>query len=246
MSAEGKPASDTALPLAFESVSFVADGVARLDGLSFEVGRTPLAVVLGPNGAGKSLLLRIATGLLAPSRGRVRWLGPAAARGVERCAVVLQRPVLLRRSVRANLDYAMRLRGVPRGEREARGERALETARLAGFAARAARRLSVGEQQRVALARAWCVGAEALFLDEPAAALDPGATGALEAAIRAMRDAGTRIVMATHDLGPARRMANEVLFLHRGRLLEQTPASEFFREPRSVEARKFLRGEILA
>jgi tungstate transport system ATP-binding protein len=175
----------------------------------------------------------------------LRWLGPAAGFAHERSAVVLQRPVLLRRSVRANLNYAMRLRGVPRGEREARGDRALEMARLRGFARRAARRLSVGEQQRVALARAWCVGAEVLFLDEPAASLDPGATGALESAIRNVRDAGTRIVMATHDLGHARRMADEVLFLHHGRLLEQTPATEFFHEPRSVEARKFLQGEIL-
>jgi tungstate transport system ATP-binding protein len=238
-------APEPALPLAFESVSFVADGVARLDELRFELGHAPLAVVLGPNGAGKSLLLRVAAGLLAPSRGRVRWLGPGAARAREAAAVVLQRPVLLRRSVRANLDYAMALRGIPRRERAERRQRALETARLLGFAGRAARRLSVGEQQRVALARAWCVGAELLFLDEPGAALDPGATRVLETAIRDMRDAGTRIVMATHDLGQARRMADEVLFLHRGRLLEQTPAAEFFSEARSIEARKFLQGEIL-
>jgi len=123
------PAPDSALPLAFDGVSFVADGVTRLDGVSFVVGGTPIAVVLGPNGAGKSLLLRLAAGLLAPSRGRVRWLGAGAARARERSAVVLQRPVLLRRSVRANLDYAMSLRGIPRSERAARGERALETSR---------------------------------------------------------------------------------------------------------------------
>jgi tungstate transport system ATP-binding protein len=239
-------AADGALPLAFEGVSFLADGVARLDDVTFVAGGAPLTVLLGPNGAGKSLVLRIATGLLAPSRGRVRWLGPAAAEAQRRCAVVLQRPVLLRRSVRANLDYAMALRRVPRREWAARRARALATANLAGFETRAARRLSAGEQQRVALARAWCAGADALFLDEPAAGLDPGAVGALEAVIRAVRDAGARIVMATHDLGQARRMADEVLFLHRGRLLEHTPAGDFFREPRSVEARKFLNGEILA
>jgi tungstate transport system ATP-binding protein len=239
------PPADAALPLAFESVSFVADGVARLDALDFELGHAPLAVVLGPNGAGKSLLLRVAAGLLAPSRGRVRWLGPGAARAHEAAAVVLQRPVLLRRSVRANLFHAMALRAIARADREGRARRALETAHLAGFEKRAARRLSVGEQQRVALARAFCVGAELLFLDEPAAALDPGATRVLETAIRRMRDAGTRIVMATHDLGQARRMADEVLFLHRGRLLEQTPAARFFEAPQSVEARKFLQGEIL-
>jgi tungstate transport system ATP-binding protein len=237
--------ADGALPLAFEGVSFEADGVARLDGVSFEIGRAPLTVVLGPNGAGKSLLLRIAAGLLAPSRGRVRWLGPAGENAAQRPAVVLQRPVLLRRSVRANLDYALSLRGVPRRVWPARRARALETAGLAGFEGRAARRLSVGEQQRVALARAWCAGAEVLLLDEPAAALDPGATGALEAAIRGVRDAGARIVIATHDLGQARRMADAVLFLHHGRLLEHAPAAEFFRAPRSIEAQKFLNGEIL-
>jgi tungstate transport system ATP-binding protein len=175
----------------------------------------------------------------------VRWLGPGAAAG-PRSAIVRQRPVLLRRSVRANLAYALGLRGVPREVARERIERTLGSARLAELAERPARSLSVGEQQRVALARAWVLAPEVLFLDEPAASLDPGATAALESLVETLAADGTKLVVATHDLAQARRLASDVLFLHRGRLLEHTLAAEFFAEPRSVEARKFLAGEILA
>jgi tungstate transport system ATP-binding protein len=103
----------------------------------------------------------------------------------------------------------------------------------------------VGEQQRLALARAWALRPQVLLLDEPAASLDPGASRALESAIRAIREDGTKIVMTTHDMAQARRMADEVLFLHRGRLLEQTPATDFFESPASTEARAFIQGELL-
>jgi len=161
-------------------------------------------------------------------------------------AIVLQRPVLLRRSVRANLAYPLRLRGLSRSEVRQRSGRVLAAANLEALAERPARRLSVGEQQRVALAQAWVREPEVLLLDEPAAALDPGATSALEAAIGRLAREGVKVVMATHDLAQARRMADEILFLHGGRLLEQTPAAEFFRSPRSAEARRFLEGGVLA
>ncbi|MEN8162193.1 MAG: ATP-binding cassette domain-containing protein [Myxococcota bacterium] len=237
------PDSASALPLAFEDVCLDAGGARRLHDVSFRVEAGSLSVLLGPNGAGKSLCLRLAAGLLDPSAGQVRWLGPTPA--AARSAIVLQRPVLLRRSVRANLAYPLRLAGVAWEEAEERITRVLAATRLSELAGRPARRLSVGEQQRVALAQAWVRQPAVLLLDEPTAALDPGATGALEAAVHALRAEDVKVVMSTHDLGQARRMADEVLFLHRGRLLEQTPAEAFFREPRSPEARKFLAGEIL-
>jgi len=235
----------SALPLVFESVRLEADGKTLLAELSCRIESGGTSVLLGPNGAGKSLWLGLAAGLREPSSGRLRWLGPGAAAG-PRCAIVRQRPVLLRRSVRANLAYALALRGVPRAAARARVERVLAAARLAELAERPARSLSVGEQQRVALARAWVLAPEVLFLDEPAASLDPGAAAALESLVGTLASEGTKLVVATHDLAQARRLASDVLFLHRGRLLEHTPAAEFFREPRSVEARKFLAGEILA
>jgi tungstate transport system ATP-binding protein len=233
------------LPLAFEAVSYEVRGVRLLADVSFVLGAGPCSVILGPNGAGKSIALRLADGLLAPTAGRVRWLGPGAARAAEARALVFQRPVLLRRSAAANLDYALRLRGLPAQERARRTERVLAATGLEGLAGRPARRLSGGEQQRLALARAWALEPEVLLLDEPASALDPAASRALEEAIRAIRAEGTKIVMTTHDLAQAERMADEVLFLHRGRLLEHAPAAEFFHEPRSAEAKAFLRAEVL-
>jgi tungstate transport system ATP-binding protein len=234
------------LPLVFEDVQLRGrGGVTLLADLSFRIGPGTSTVVLGPNGAGKTLLLRLANGLLRPTRGRVGWEGPGGARAAEARALVFQRPVLLRRSVASNVDYALRVRGVARAERRRRRTRVLEATGLAALARRPARLLSGGEQQRVALARAWAQEPQVLFLDEPAAGLDPAAQIALERAIGAVASGGTKIVMTTHDLGQARRMAGEILFLHRGRLLEQGPAPAFFEDPRTAEAKAFLRGDIV-
>jgi tungstate transport system ATP-binding protein len=160
--------------------------------------------------------------------------------------MVFQRPVMLRRTALANLEYPLALAGLPRAARRARAEAALAAAGLAALAGRPARRLSGGEQQRLALARAAALAPEVLFLDEPCASLDPAATRAVEAAIAGIAARGTKIVMTTHDLAQARRLAGEVAFLHRGRLLDRAPAAAFFAGPAAPEAAAFLRGELLA
>jgi tungstate transport system ATP-binding protein len=157
----------------------------------------------------------------------------------------LQRPVLLRRSVLANAVYPLKLAGVAAAEREPRARAGLEMVGLAALADRPARRLSGGEQQRLALARAAALSPEVLFLDEPCASLDPTATRAVEEIVGTLAARGTKIVMTTHDLGQARRLAGEVLFLNRGRLREQTPAAAFFNQPATPEAAAFLRGELV-
>jgi tungstate transport system ATP-binding protein len=121
----------------------------------------------------------------------------------------------------------------------------LEDTGLTLLAHRPARTLSIGEQQRLALARAWAAAPEVLFLDEPTANLDPAATRAIEEVIAAIDLTGTKIVMTTHDLGQARRLADEIVFLHRGRLLEQRPAAEFFARPATPEAAAFIEGRLL-
>jgi tungstate transport system ATP-binding protein len=153
--------------------------------------------------------------------------------------------MLLRRSVAANIAYALRIRGLALAERRARIPQALDMAGLTPLADRYARVLSSGEQQRLALARAWAVQPEVLFLDEPTANLDPAATRSVEKIISSFHASGTKIIMATHDLGQARRLADEVLFLHHGRLIEQGPAELFFNRPATGDARAFLRGELL-
>ena len=232
------------LPLAVTKLSYQLGGKRLIDEISFVLEAGPCSVLLGPNGAGKTLILRLCHGLLDPSGGSIEWCGPGAADASRQLAMVFQRPVLLRRSVAANVDYAMRLRGLSGRQRAARSARVLEATGLDAMAHRGARQLSVGEQQRLALARAWALRPQVLLLDEPAASLDPGACRALESAIRAIREDGTKILMTTHDMGQARRMADEVLFVHRGRLLEQRPAADFFGSPESTEAQAFLRGEL--
>ena len=233
------------LPLVAQDLSYEVAGRRIVDRVSFEIGPGPCTVILGPNGAGKTLTLRLCHGLLRPTRGRVEWRGAGRGDAAREQAMVFQRPVLLRRSVAANVDYALRLRGLSRSQRRDRVAEALDHTGLAELAGRSALSLSVGEQQRLALARAWALRPQVLFLDEPTASLDPGATGAVEATMQAIGASGTKLVMTTHDLGQARRLGDEVLFLYQGRLLEQSSSEAFFEQPSSPEAKAFLRGELL-
>ena len=239
-------APDTCLPLRAEDLRYAANGVPILHGVSFALEAGPPALIIGPNGAGKSVLLRLLHGLLPSGGGAVRWAGEHRGGGrLPRDAMVFQRPVMLRRSVLANAAYPLKLAGLPRAERRARALAALGRVGLDGMADRPARRLSGGEQQRLALARASVLNPEVLFLDEPCASLDPAATLAVERIVGDIAASGTKVVMTTQDLGQARRLAGEILFLHRGRLLEHAPAAPFFAGPKAPEAAAFLRGELV-
>jgi len=232
------------LPLALHEVSFGIGGRRIIERLSLEITAGSSTVILGANGAGKSVLMRLMHGLLTPSAGRIVW-NPGDPRRLRRAqAMVFQQPVMLRRSVLANVAFALAAAGVAAAEREARALNALDSVRLRALAGRAARTLSVGEQQRVALARAWALHPELLFLDEPTASLDPGATGEIERVIRAFIAVGTKIVMSTHNLGQAKRLGDEILFLHEGRLAERAPVDRFFTQPASAEAEAFISGEL--
>jgi tungstate transport system ATP-binding protein len=231
------------LPLRLEGAGYAVGGKPLLADVTLTVEAGRRLVVMGANGAGKSLLLRICHGLIEPTSGRQVWAN--GAKRAEAQAMVFQRPVLLRRSVAANLDYPLALRGVPPAERRITVARTLDRFGLAAMADRPARLLSGGEQQRLALARAWAMQPQVLFLDEPSAALDPSATRIIEAMIEAFSDEGITIVMTTHDLGQARRLAQDVAFLHRGRLIEQAVAADFFAGPRVPEARAFLAGKLI-
>jgi len=230
------------LPLTLQDVSYASGRQPIIGGVSLRVEAGPSTILLGANGAGKSVLMRLMHGLLAPTSGSIHWNEMHNVR--RRQAMVFQRPVMLRRSALANVVYALELAGVPAAEREPQALAALDEVGLRHLAARPARVLSGGEQQRLALARAWALHPEVLFLDEPTANLDPGAVREIETVIRAFDAAGTKIVMATHNLGQARRLGDEVLFLHQGRLVEQAPVELFFARPTSPEAAAFIKGEL--
>jgi tungstate transport system ATP-binding protein len=238
------PGAHGILPLALREVRFAAGGRRIIDGITADFAAGPATIILGANGAGKSVLMRLMHGLLAPSSGRIEWRGQGEERIRRGQAMVFQRPVMLRRSALANIVYALELARVPAAERQRQAMDALREVGLAEVAQRPARVLSGGEQQRLALARAWALHPEVLFLDEPTANLDPGATREIENVIKAFDASGTKIIMSTHNLGQARRLGDEVLFLYEGRLVEHAPVELFFSQPASPEARAFIKGEV--
>lgn len=231
-------------------------GKRVLDNIDLTLGPSGVTAIMGANGAGKSLLIRILHGLLKPSGGTVTWGDRSMSRGLRKTqAFVPQSPVLLRRSVAANLKFALALRR--RRDIGARLDALLALADLADKADQPARTLSGGEQQRLALARALATDPKVLFLDEPTASLDPANTLAIETVIKRVADdgkrggtgdstgVGTRVLFVSHDLGQAKRLADDVVFLHRGAIAEHSPATTFFDQPASAEARGYCEGRIV-
>ena len=242
MNAAAQSAAAAMFPLQAHALGFAAGDKEILDGVNLQLERGSFTAVLGPNGAGKSVLMRLLHGLLAPTAGRVQW-GSLPARPAQQ-AMLFQRPVMLRRTVLGNVAYGLHVQGIGAAEARRRAQTALARVDLGHLADRPARVLSGGEQQRVALARAVALEPAILFLDEPTASLDPVATRAIEATLAELHAQGTTIVMVTHHLGQARRLAQDIVFVQAGRVTEHTPASEFFQQPRSTAASDFLKEEL--
>lgn len=234
---------------ALRGVTLRRRGTMLLGGVDLVIGRGERLVLLGPNGAGKTLLMQIGHRLLLPTTGTVDDDG-----GPVREVMVFQRPVLLRRSVVDNVlfaidharpgvgDRAVPLRGAPR---RAAALAALEGVGLAALADRPARLLSGGEQLRVAIARAAALRPDLIWADEPTANLDPASTLGIEAALAAMNADGTTVVMSTHDIGQARRLATRVVLMSAGRLVEIAPAASFFGGPATGAGRRYLEGGLI-
>ncbi len=237
-------ASSAIIPIEGRGLVLERGGRRLIDAIDLTVGTNGLTVIMGPNGAGKSVLLRLLAGLLQPDGGSVLWAGRVPDRSrMTRLGFVFQQPILLRRSALANIRYVLRS-----GSWRARSDRAMAALARAGLAHLSdmpARRLSGGEQQRLALARALAPEPEVLLLDEPCANLDPAATAAIESLVADAARNGTKTVLVTHDIGQARRLADEVVFLHGGRIVERSHAATFFDAATSDEARAYLAGQLV-
>ncbi len=247
------PCSQKLLPLTVTKLCFSAPGKPLINQLSFSIKETGISALMGPNGAGKSLTLRLLHGLLPPTSGKISWgeaswsetsWGETSGQGaIAQQAMVFQKPVLLRRSVLDNLRYVEAL--APKGLADGAIEAALVQAKLTDKATVPARRLSGGEQQRLVMARALMLNPAVLLLDEPTSSLDPRATRDVEEIIQAAKARGVKIVLVTHDVGQAKRLADEILFIHQGRLCEQGPARKMIEAPTSEPARQYFAGEIV-
>lgn len=240
-------AESAVLPLCGAGLCYARSGRSIIDKADISIDAADgVVMLLGPNGAGKSVLVRLLAGLLQPDSGTVSW-GRQKPHGalMPRIGFVFQRPVLLRRSVLANIEFALAACGVQRDQRCNRAQAALARSGLAHLSGMDALVLSGGEQQRLALARTMACEPDIYVLDEPSANLDPASTAAIEAAVDDMRQAGTPVLMITHDIAQARRLADSVIFLNHGRILERTPAKDFFARPQTAEALKYINGEIV-
>jgi len=231
------------LPLEVSSLCYRAGQETLLDNVDLTVESAGISVVMGANGAGKSLLLRLIHGLLEAGSGAIRWHGlPMDEALRRRQALVFQKPVLMRRSVAANIDFVLKPTG---GRYRQRRDELLQQAGLLRQRQQPARLLSGGEQQKLALARALATDPEVLLLDEPCASIDSASTLQIETLLRDTREHGVKIILVTHDIGQARRLADDVIFMHQGRVLEHRPAAGFFDSPSSPEAQAYLDGRIV-
>lgn len=225
--------------LRLNQVSVMSGGKSLLTDINLVVRVGESIVVLGANGAGKTTLLKLCNGIVVPTQGTTQ------APVMLEQALIFQRPPLLARSVLDNVRFVLAMRGLPEPARSERARAALVACDLSAIEMRHARLLSGGEQQRLALARAWACQPKLLLADEPTANLAPTATHEVERLIKSVQAQGTTLLLTTHNVAQAKRLAQRILFLDGGRIVEDRPAAEFFVSPQSAAARSYLEGESL-
>ena len=232
------------LPLELENVSVRKNGKVILENIGLTFGEEGFTILMGPNGAGKSTLLRLLHGLERPRGGKVQWAVAKEDSKLQQ-AFVFQTPILLRRTMYENLIYPLRIAKVASEQAIKLTNEWMEKVNLADKSAVSAQLLSGGEKQKLAIARALITNPQVLFLDEPTTNLDGASTREIESILNSARDSGTRIIMTTHDMGQAKRLASDIIFIHKGVVRETATATKFFEKPGSVEAKAYLRGDIV-
>ncbi len=231
-------------PLTLEGAETSRRGKRLVGPVDLQLDGQGLCVVIGPNGAGKTTLLRLMHGTARLTGGRINW-ACATDQARHHQAFVFQRPIVLRRTVEENLTYPLRLRRVAKAAaRTAAGEWA-ERVGLSQLLGHRAGVLSGGEQQKLAIARALITNPALVFLDEPTASLDGRATREIEGILQQAKADGTRLILSTHDMGQARRIGDQVVFMLGGKVHETAPASAFFDTATTPEARAFINGDIV-
>jgi len=232
------------LPLTLENATAHMRGKKLVGPVSLTLAPQGFTMLIGPNGAGKTTLLRLMHGLQRCSGGKVAWAVPKAE-ARNRQAFVFQAPITMRRTVRDSLAYPLRLRGMAKAAALEKATQCAGNFGLADLLDSPAPLLSGGEQQKLSLARALIIKPEILFLDEPCASLDGRATREIEAILRQVQAGGTRVVMSTHNMGQARRLAQDILFMLHGTVHEQADVEPFFTSPQTLEATAFINGDIV-
>ena len=221
--------------LTISNAGYSVRGCTLLRDVSFVSAANTCTALLGANGAGKTTLLRLCHGLIEPDSGEVRW-GREKPRGMgRRIAMVFQRPCLLRRSARENIEYVLRTHRFSRAERRRRVDRAFAQVGLEYCIDRQARLLSGGEQQRLAIARACALDPDIILLDEPTAKLDIESIVMVGEVIAGLKESGVKVILGSHNFSQVRKLCDEVVFLDKGRLVAHASCNDFFSDKGSDE-----------
>ena len=238
------PYTNKHLPLKITRLEYHHHRSALIRQINLEVDSSGNTIILGHNGAGKSLLLKLLHGVIAPSNGEIHWNGSIPTSNQYWRTLLLQKPTFFQRSVRYNLEFVLHIAGMPVAQRDELLHQALDVCGLNNLSERNANSLSGGQQQRLSLARAWVLQPDVLLLDEPTFALDPPASQVFETILQQFKQTHTKVFMTTHDLAQAKRLADEIIFMDKGEVLEQRHATDFFSAPNSVAAQNFLLGKL--
>ncbi len=229
--------SEIALSLSDVSFSHEKGKALNETTLDFRQGKT--TVILGPNGAGKSILLKLCHGLITPTSGNI-----IMHEGYSRSAMVFPKPIFLRRTVLQNMIYVLDTLDMDEPAKIAVAQQALKKFAMEKFADSPARLLSSGEKQRLSLIRALLLEPDILYLDEPTANLDPHATRLLENMVTEGHENKTTIIMATHDLMQAKRIAERIIYIENGSIMEISNTVDFFNNPKTIQAKNFVEGKL--
>jgi tungstate transport system ATP-binding protein len=230
-------------PIRFKDLSVILGQKIILDKINCKIKSNSITAVLGPNGAGKSIFLQTINGLISIQSGRLTFNSMEKNQEIRKQqALVFQNPVLLRRTVMANMQFVLNLRNRKSNQLL---KNILDKVGLEGYEKKSARLLSGGEKQRLSMARALVVNPHLLLLDEPTANLDPYSLNLIEDLVLEENSIGKTVIFTTHDMSQAKRLATDVIFLNKGKVLEQTVSKTFFKSPKTLEAQKYINGEIL-
>lgn len=233
-----------ALPLNVRDVVFKSQDSMLIDNINLEISSNNTTIILGHNGSGKSLLLKLLHGVISPYSGTITWNQMAPSTQQYWRTFLLQRPTFFHQSVLFNIEFVLKVANTPKSEYHFRCEQALEICGLTDLAHRNTHSLSGGELQKLSLARAWVLEPSVVLLDEPTVALDPPSVIGFENIIQQFESSNTKVIMTTHDITQAKRLANEIVFIDRGKILEHSPADHFFSAPKSKQAENFLGGKL--
>ena len=227
------------LPLEIKNLNYSIGSKEILYNLNIKIISDRITVIMGPNGAGKSIFLKILNGIIRPTSGKILWNEKVDESLVlNGQALVFQKPVLLRRSVKANLDFFDKLTNLNNYDKN----QLLKIVDLLDQKNQPARLLSLGEQQRLSLIRALLLRPRLIMLDEPTANLDPASTKIIEDIIISLKEFGIKIIFVTHNILQAKRLADEVIFFDKGKLIEHSNSMEFFSNSKSIKVKNYLNG----